>query len=107
MNRKGRHKLIRGSIRDPHWYTEPTEDRVATSDDSLLHWIIEAALRFLEGIFGDGPMDVPADIAINMILFQVWSLKRWNLRKPITRTGNVNSPSLSSSSTIPGGKDLS
>ena len=76
MSRKGRHKLIKGSIRDPHWYTEPTEDRVATSDDSLLHWIIEAALRFLEGIFGDGPMDVPADIAINMILFQVYGLKR-------------------------------
>ena len=27
-------------------------------------------LRFLENIFGDGPMDVPADIAINMLLFQ-------------------------------------
>ena len=27
-------------------------------------------LRVLEYLFGDGPMDVPSDIAINMILFQ-------------------------------------
>ena len=45
---------------------------MATTDDSLLHSVIEAALRFLEGLFGDGPMDVPADIAVNMVLFQVW-----------------------------------
>ena len=32
--------------------------------------VIEVALRFLEGVFGDGPMDVPADIAVNMVLFQ-------------------------------------
>ena len=47
---------------------------MATTDDSLLHWIIEASLRFFEGVFRDGPMDVPADIAVNMVLFQVLEL---------------------------------
>ena len=76
MSRKGRYKLVRGNIRDPHWYVEPTEDRVATTDDSLLHRFIEETLRFLEGVFGDGPMDVPADIAVNMVLFQVVELQQ-------------------------------
>ena len=39
--RKGKYKLVKGNIRDPHWYKEPTEDRVATTDTSVLHRIIE------------------------------------------------------------------
>merc|ERR1719186_875416 len=27
--RKGKYKLIQGNIRDPHWYSEPTKDKVA------------------------------------------------------------------------------
>ena len=29
--RRGPHKVIMGNIRDPHWYTEPTQDWLATS----------------------------------------------------------------------------
>ena len=36
---------------------------------------IKVILRFLENIFGDGPMDVPSDIAINMLLYQHYAKK--------------------------------
>ena len=36
---------------------------------------IKVTLRFFENIFGDGPMDVPADIAINMLLYQHYAKK--------------------------------
>jgi hypothetical protein len=29
-------QVVRGSYKDPHWYSEPTEDRVATSDTGRL-----------------------------------------------------------------------
>ena len=34
--RKGNYKLIQGSYKDSHWYTEPTHDRVGTSDTGSL-----------------------------------------------------------------------
>ena len=67
--RRGKYKLILGNIRDPHWYSEPTTDRVATSDRSFFVWCIETFIRLLESMFGNGPIDVPWDIAINMGLF--------------------------------------
>ena len=42
--RKGRYKLVKGNIRDPHWYKEPTEDRVNTTDTSFFHRFIEAKI---------------------------------------------------------------
>ena len=39
--RKGKYKLIQGNIRDPYWYSEPTEDKVATSDQSYIPWLLE------------------------------------------------------------------
>ena len=44
--RKGRYKLVKGNIRDPHWYMEPTEDRVNTTDTSFLHRFIEAKIKY-------------------------------------------------------------
>ena len=38
--RKGRYKLIEGNLRDGHWYTESTADRVATTDDGYLHRVL-------------------------------------------------------------------
>ena len=34
--RKGKFNLIQGSYKDAHWYSEPSEDRVKTSDEGLL-----------------------------------------------------------------------
>ena len=45
--RKGKYKLVKGNIRDPHWYKEPTEDKVATTDTSLLPRIIEVEILIL------------------------------------------------------------
>ena len=42
--RKGRYKLVKGNIRDPNWYKEPTEDRVNTTDTSFFHRFIEAKI---------------------------------------------------------------
>jgi hypothetical protein len=42
---------------------------VSTSDDSYFARGIEKFIRFIEYFFGNGPIDVPWDIAINMVLF--------------------------------------
>ena len=42
LYRRGNYKIVQGNIRDPHWYQEPIEDRVSTSDKSFFHRIIEA-----------------------------------------------------------------
>ena len=55
--RRGKYKIIQGNIRDPHWYTEPSQDKVATSDQSLVPRILEYFVRFMEFIFGNGPCD--------------------------------------------------
>ena len=44
--RKGKFKLIQGSYKDAHWYSEPTEDRVNTSDDGLYARVLGNVLTF-------------------------------------------------------------
>ena len=71
--RKGKYKLIQGNIRDPYWYSEPTEDRVATNDDSYIPRMLEGFVRFLENIFGPGPCDVPHIVALNLVLSSIYN----------------------------------
>lgn len=68
--RKGNYKIIQGNIRDPHWYSEPTQDRVATTDHGLIPRILESFVRVMEFIFGNGPCDIFVHgMALNVILF--------------------------------------
>merc|ERR1719186_1471906 len=72
--RQGKYKIIQGNIRDPHWYTEPTKDQVATSDQSWLPRILEHINRMLEFIFGNGPCDISVHgITFNVMLFNKYS----------------------------------
>ena len=50
--RKGKYKVIQGQLRDPHWYTEPTKDRLNSSDSGLRKQIIENILRVTEPFCG-------------------------------------------------------
>ena len=68
--RKGKYKIIQGNIRDPYWYTEPTEDRVATSDQSWTPTILENFVRLMEFFFGNGPCDMlPHAVFLNCLLY--------------------------------------
>ena len=46
--RKGKFKLIQGSYKDAHWYSEPSEDRVKTSDEGLLARVYGMLVWFLD-----------------------------------------------------------
>ena len=68
--RNGRFKIVQGTFRDPHWYSEPDSDKVATSDDSWLPRILEVIVRIAEWIFGNGPTDLqPHGLLLNVVLF--------------------------------------
>jgi len=67
--RVGKFKLIAGHMRDPHWYREPTDDRVSTSDGSLLPRVLELIVRGFEWVFGNGPCDPVHIILMNSALF--------------------------------------
>jgi len=62
--------VVAGHTRDPHWYTEPTSDWVATSDTSLLPTVLQLQVRGLEWLFGAGPTDVAHILALNVLLFR-------------------------------------
>ena len=51
--RKGRYKLVKGNIRDPHWYKESTEDKVNTTDTSFFHRLIEAKIKYFKVLTTD------------------------------------------------------
>ena len=68
--RNGRFKIVQGTFRDPHWYSEPDSDKVATSDDSWLPRILEVIVRIAEWMFGNGPTDLqPHGLLLNVVLF--------------------------------------
>ena len=69
--RNGRFKIVQGHFRDPHWYSEPDSDRVATSDnESWMPRLLELIVRIAEWIFGNGPTDImPHGMLLNVILF--------------------------------------
>lgn len=70
--RKGKYKVITGDIRDPYWYTEPTDDRVATSDTTLIPKLLESITRGLEWMFGNGRSDNTALFLKNYVLFRLY-----------------------------------
>ena len=49
---KNQYKLIQGYVKDPHWYNEPTEDKINTSDTGSFVRVIESLVRFTDWIFG-------------------------------------------------------
>ena len=68
--RKGNYKIIQGNIRDSHWYSEPSQDRVATTDEGIYPRILENFVRLMEFIFGNGPCDIFIHgMALNVLLF--------------------------------------
>jgi len=67
--RAGKFKLIAGHMRDSHWYKEPTDDKVSTSDSSILPRVLELIVRGFEWIFGNGPCDPVHIILMNSVLF--------------------------------------
>ena len=73
--RKGKYKLLQGYIRDPHWYSEPTEDKMNTSDDGFFVRIIENTVRFWDWLFGHVENDYWRLWLSNYALFQSYSKK--------------------------------
>ena len=72
--RKGHYKIIQGNIIDPHWYSEPQTDAVATSDPGLFPRLLELIVRLGEIIWGPGPTDItPHGLLLNAILFNYYS----------------------------------
>jgi len=67
--RSGKFKLIAGHTRDPHWYKEPIEDKVSTTDTSFLPRLLELIVRGFESVFGNGPCDPVHIILMNSVLF--------------------------------------
>jgi len=65
--RKGDYKVIQGSYKDAHWYSEPKEDKVSTTDTGLLARVLENISRFLDWSLGEGPCD-----SIRMLFFNLW-----------------------------------
>merc|ERR1711971_1142799 len=49
--------VIQGSYKDAHWYSEPKEDKVSTTDTGLLARLLEKIARFLDWSLGEGPCD--------------------------------------------------
>merc|ERR1712106_552859 len=65
--RKGNFKVIHGSYKDAHWYSESSEDKVKTSDEGLLARGFEHIARAMDWIFGEGPCD-----NFRMLMFNLW-----------------------------------
>ena len=49
--RRGAFKVICGSYKDSHWYSEPSGDEVNTSDDGLLARFFGEAKRVIRILF--------------------------------------------------------
>merc|ERR1712141_733703 len=56
--RKGKYKLIKGYIRDPNWYYEPTQDQINTTDTGMFVRFIENLARFTDWLYGHVPNDL-------------------------------------------------
>ena len=65
--------MIQGYIRDPHWYAEPTVDKINTSDPGLLVRIIENIARFLDWIIGHVENDYLSLWIRNLMLFNTYA----------------------------------
>jgi len=78
--RKGPYKIIMGNIRDPNWYSEPTQDWLATSDTSELPRAIEKTLKLTSHIWGLGPTDSKPNRQLSMsALYRYHRYKLGNL----------------------------
>ena len=75
FQRKGQYKLIHGNLRDPHWYSEPTEDQLNSSDSSLIKRIIENLVRMMDWMFGHVSNDLVRLFLSNQFLFK-WYAKQ-------------------------------
>ena len=72
--RKGNYKIIQANINDPHWYSEPEADAVASTDRSLVPRLLEIIVRLAERVFGNGPTDIiPHGLLLNLVLFNYYS----------------------------------
>ena len=67
--------MIHGYIRDPHWYSEPTEDKMNTTDDGIVVRIIENIVRFWDWLYGHTENDSLRVWLSNYLLFQTYSKK--------------------------------
>ena len=95
--RKGKYKIIQGNLRDPNWYNEPTEDKINTSDSSLMTRVIENLVRATDSIFGHVSNDLVRLFLSNQFLFK-WYAKRegyqtllFNIEKDPQETTNIAS----------------
>ena len=75
ISRKGKYKVIQGYIRDPHWYFEPTEDKMNTTDDGIIVRVIENIVRSWDWLFGHTENDYWRLWLSNYLLFQTYSKK--------------------------------
>jgi len=65
--RHGPFKVILGSYKDSHWYSEPSADQVSTSDQGILARFFEHVARAMDWVFGEGPCD-----NFRMLMFNLW-----------------------------------
>ena len=71
--RKGNYKLIIGSYKDSHWYTEPDKDCVKSTDNGVLKMILESVARVMDLVFGEGPCD-----NLRMLIFNLWLFNHYS-----------------------------
>jgi len=78
--RKGPYKILMGNIRDPCWYSEPSQDLLATSDISEVPLAFEKAMKLTSHIWGLGPTDSRPNRVLSMaILYRYYRYKLGNL----------------------------
>jgi len=74
--RKGPYKIIMGNIRDLHWYYEPTQDWLATSDTSVLPQVFEKTMKLAAYIWGLGPVDSKPNRRLAMSILYGYQQKK-------------------------------
>ena len=73
--RAGQYKIMQGNVRDPCWYSEPSQDTLVTTDTSSLPGILERTMKLTEEVWGSGPTDSSPHRLLSMgVLFSHYSL---------------------------------
>ncbi|XP_066925705.1 arylsulfatase I-like [Clytia hemisphaerica] len=93
---KGKYKLIKGDIRDPYYYTEPTEDHVQTSDNRWLPRVFfEKTSRLVDFLWGERRAEMYRAVMNNFLLFSSYSkrigpqLMLFDLEKDVEERHNI------------------
>ena len=71
--RRGDIKIIDGLVRDKHWYSEASSDRLNTTDHTWISIAGEVALRVAEWFFGDSKFDTAHHILAHGLVMHAFA----------------------------------